>query len=57
MTAWEAAKLPLDHHGNRAAPLTSTSALDKWLADTDEVVSVVNGQETAMLVDTRPAAF
>ena len=58
MTAWEAAKLPLDTTATAPTPSDiDISFSDKWLADTDEVVSVVNGQETAVLVDARPAAF
>ncbi len=58
MSAWEAAKLPLDV--NSSAPTPSDIDItfsDQWLADTDEVASVVAGDKDAVLIDARPADF
>ncbi|MCQ0093566.1 sulfurtransferase [Roseovarius sp. M141] len=58
MTAWEAADLPLDT--DAAQPVASDIDItfsDEWLADTDDVASVVAGDRDAVLVDARPASF
>ncbi|MEX1235538.1 MAG: rhodanese-like domain-containing protein [Roseovarius sp.] len=58
MQAWEASDLPL--MTGTLAPTPSDIEItwtDKWLATTDEVASVVNGEDEATLVDARPASF
>ncbi|KAA2315061.1 sulfurtransferase [Pseudooceanicola sediminis] len=58
MNAWAAAGFPTN-----ADPVTPVkSDIDitfshQWLADTDEVASIVDGDSNAVLVDSRPAAF
>jgi thiosulfate/3-mercaptopyruvate sulfurtransferase len=58
MTAWKAAELPLET--KRRNPVSSTIDITfsrQWLADTDEVASVVEGQTKGSLIDARPASF
>lgn len=58
MTAWEAAELPLDVAASRPTPSDiDITFSDRWLADTDEVASAVEGGGTALLLDARPAEF
>lgn len=58
MTGWQAEKLPLDMAPSQPVPSTiDITFSDKWLADTANVIDVVEGKEDAVLVDARPAEF
>lgn len=58
MSAWKAEKLPLDVASTAPVPSDiDITFSDQWLADTDEVASVVDGKGEAVLVDARPAEF
>jgi thiosulfate/3-mercaptopyruvate sulfurtransferase len=58
MTAWKAAELPLETKRRDPVPSTIDITFSRaWLADADEVASIVDGKATAELIDARPAAF
>ncbi|MFT4149810.1 MAG: rhodanese-like domain-containing protein [Paracoccaceae bacterium] len=58
MNAWLAAGLPLETEKVVPTPSDITiSFSDEWLATTDEVERIVDGQEAAHLIDARPPAF
>lgn len=58
MTEWGKAKLPLDTTTVIPTPSTIDITFSRqWLADTDEVASVVEGQTKGSLIDARPASF
>lgn len=58
VNAWTAAGLPLST--NAVAPQPSTFEVtfsDRWLATTDQVKAIVDGGDTALLLDARPEEF
>lgn len=58
MTAWEAAKLPVNDQATQAVPSDiDITFSDAWLANTDDVAAAVKGERDAVLVDARPASF
>lgn len=56
---WVSAGLPLEEGANAPSPSDITVAAyeDTWLATRDEVLAIVEGRETARLVDARPEEF
>lgn len=58
MGAWAAAGLPLETRVNVPTPSdVEISFSDRWLATTDDVAAIVNGQSGARLIDSRPEDF
>ncbi|GGH48433.1 sulfurtransferase [Frigidibacter albus] len=58
MAAWGAAGLPLETKATVPTPSDIDIAFsDRWLATTDDVSAIVNGERQARLVDARPAGF
>ena len=56
--AWQAATLPVST--DAVTPVASTETFvfaDTWLATTDDVLKVTNGETQAKLVDARPESF
>lgn len=58
MNAWTEAKLDLSTVPGVAQPSDITVTLaDDWLATTDDILQVVEGKDSARLVDSRPESF
>lgn len=58
MGAWAAEGLPLETRANQPTPSDVDIAFsDRWLATTDDVSAIVNGQHQARLIDARPEGF
>ncbi|RWR04857.1 sulfurtransferase [Paenirhodobacter populi] len=58
MNAWLAAGLPVETE--KVVPVPSDVTItfsDEWLATTDDVAKIIEGKETAQLIDARPAPF
>lgn len=58
MAAWSAEGLPLET--KPVVPVPSEidiSFSDRWLATTDDVTAIVNGERQARLIDARPSGF
>ncbi|RWR33719.1 sulfurtransferase [Sinirhodobacter populi] len=58
MNAWLAAGLPVETE--KVVPVPSEVTItfsDEWLATTDDVAKIVEGKETAQLIDARPTPF
>jgi thiosulfate/3-mercaptopyruvate sulfurtransferase len=58
MNGWTAAELPLSRDAvtPEASDIT-VSLSDRWLATEDDVLAVVEGRDSALLLDARPEAF
>lgn len=59
MNAWLAAGLPVET-GKKVVPVPSDVTItfsDEWLATTDDVAKIVEGKQTAQLLDARPTSF
>lgn len=58
MSAWKSAELPVETAATTPTPSTiEITFSNEWLADTDEVASVVEGAHEAVLIDARPAPY
>ncbi|MFV0491956.1 MAG: sulfurtransferase [Pseudorhodobacter sp.] len=58
MRAWEAAKLPVTVDKTDPTPSEADFTFaDTWLATTDDVKAIVDGEEVAKLIDARPEEF
>ena len=58
MAAWGAEGLPLETKATVPTPSDVDIAFsDRWLATTDDVSAIVNGERQARLLDARPASF
>ena len=58
MAAWSAAGLPLETRPVAPVPSEIDIAFsDRWLATTEDVAAIVDGDRQARLVDARPAPF
>ncbi|MDP3340756.1 sulfurtransferase [Frigidibacter sp.] len=58
MAAWSTEGLPLETKATVPTPSDiDITFSDRWLATTDDVSAIVNGERTARLVDARPVGF